>query len=123
MPFGHSRFDKCDPTGSLNNYSCSPPGVEVGSAPSVRLFLCEPFLPDGLAPVSGKDAELVELVAFSALLDFFEFFELGAPPLLSAGDAPAVAPAALLGDALALAPGEPVAAALGEAAADGDVVA
>jgi len=106
-----------------NDYSCSPPGVEVGSAPSVRLFLCEPFLPDGLTPVSGEDAELVELVAFSALLDFFESFVLGAPPLLSAGGAPAVAPVALLGDPLALAAGEAVAAALGEAVADGDVVA
>ena len=110
MPFGHSRFDKCDPTGSLNNYSCSPPGVEVGSAPSLRLFLCEPFLPDGLAPVSAEDAELVELVAFSVLLDFFDFFVVGAPPLLAARDA------------LALAAGEAVAAALGEAVADGDVV-
>src|SRR5690348_2667591 len=70
-----------------NNYSCSPPGVEVGSAPSLRLFLCEPFLPDGLAPVSAEDAELVELVAFSVLLDFFDFFVVGAPPLLAAGDA------------------------------------
>jgi hypothetical protein len=102
-----------------NDYSCSPPGVEVGSAPSVRLFLYEPFLPDGPAPVSGEDAELVELVAFSALLDFFEFFVLGAPRLLSAGDAPVP----LLGDALALAAGEAVAAALGEAVADGDLVA
>jgi hypothetical protein len=81
--------------------------------------LYEPFLPDGPARVSGEDAELVELVAFSALLDFFEFFVPGAPPLLSAGDAPVP----LLGDALALAAGEAVAAALGEAVADGDLVA
>lgn len=72
---------KYDSIRSLNNYSCSPPGVALVSAPSVLLFLCELFLPEGLADDSADD---------SALVDFFELFALDGLPVVSAGDSPVV---------------------------------
>src|SRR5256885_6072916 len=126
MPFEHSRFCKCDPIGSLNDYSCSPSGVgAVSVAPSVLLFLC--FLAEGLAEDSADDSAVVDfsaLVAFSPLVDFFELLvlELDGLPVASAA-APVLELAlcvALVGEALA--PAEVVAAAdavaLGEALAE-----
>jgi len=145
MPLGHSRFFcKRDPIGSLNDYSCSPPGVgAVSVAPSVLVFLWELFLPEGL----GEDS------ADSSLVDFLELFllELDGLPVVSPADSsvvpcgdsepalwrvevePGVVPAfdrgALLGDALALATAEAVAdalalgAALAEADSLGDALA
>ena len=81
MPFGHSRFNKCDPIGSLNNYSCSPPGVGAVSVPSVRVFLCELFLPEGLADDSAED---------SVPVVFFELFVVDGLPVVSAGDSAVV---------------------------------
>jgi len=81
MPFRHSRFHKYDPVGSLNNYSCSPPGVGAVSAPSGLIFLCEFFLPEGVADDSAED---------SVPVDFFELFVVDGLPVVSAGDSPAV---------------------------------
>jgi hypothetical protein len=81
MPFGHRRFGKCDPIGTSNNYSCSPPGVGAVSAPSVLVFLCELFLPEGLADDSAE---------YSVPVDFFELFVVDGLLLVSAGDSPAV---------------------------------
>jgi hypothetical protein len=51
----------------------------------VLLFLCELFLPEGLADDSA-------LVAFSPLVDFFELFvlELDGLPVVSDEDSPVV---------------------------------
>jgi hypothetical protein len=132
MLFGHSRFYKCDPVGSLNDYSCSPSGVgAVSVAPSVLLFLCELFLLEGVPDVSAEDSALVDfsaLVAFSPLVDFFELFglELAGLSVVSAADLVlALAPrVALVGDVLALAAAEAVAdaVALGEALANADAL-
>ena len=84
--FWHSRLRKCGIIRPLNSYSCSPPGVALVSAPSV-VFLCEPFLPEGLADVSAEDSVLV---GFSAVVDFFELFVLDGLPVVSAGDSPVV---------------------------------
>lgn len=145
MPFRHSRFHKATQW-SLNNYSCSPPGVGTVSD-SLVLFFFELFLPEGLSPVSAGDSEVAP-VALSALVDFFEPLapEVDGLPVVSAGDsvpAPCVASVpplcrvevppgevppfarpALLGDALAVAGAEAVAAAvaLGEAVAGAPVV-
>ena len=51
------------------------------------LFLCELFLPEGLADDSAEDSALV---GFSALVDFFEAFVLEGLPVVSAGDSPLV---------------------------------
>jgi hypothetical protein len=109
------------------------------------LFLCELFLPEGLADDSAEDSALV---AFSPLVDFFELFvlELDGLPVVSgedspvvpcvvwsalcraeAGDVPVLAfvpCVALPGDALSLAAAEAVAAAvaLGEALAEADAL-
>jgi len=53
----------------------------------VLLFLCELFLPEGLADVSAEDSVLV---GFSALVDFFEPLALDGLPVVSAGDSPVV---------------------------------
>ena len=75
------------------------------------VFLCELFLPEGLADVLAEDSALV---AFSPLVDFFELLCRG-----ETGDAPVFAFAspnvALPGDALALA--------AADALADADAVA
>lgn len=129
MPFGHSRFCKCDPIGSLNDYSCSPPGVgAVSVVSSALLFLC--FLAEGLAEDSADDSALVDfsmLVAFSPLVDFFELLvlELDGLPVASAA-APVLELAlrvALVGEALALAAAEAVAAAVADAVALGEALA
>jgi hypothetical protein len=125
MPFGHSRFCKCDPIGSLNDYSCSPPGVgAVSVAPSVLLFLC--FLAEGLAEESAL-VDFSALVAFSPLVDFFELLvlELDGLPVSSAA-VPVLEVAlcvALVGEALALAAAEAVAAAVADAVALGEALA
>jgi len=68
------------PIRPLSNYSCSPPGVGAVSLPSV-LFLCELFLPEGLAEDPAED---------SALVDFFEAFLLDGLPVVFAGDSPLI---------------------------------
>jgi hypothetical protein len=62
-------------------YSCSPPGVGAVSAPSGLIFLCEFFLPEGVADDSAED---------SVPVDFFELFVVDGLPVVSAGDSPAV---------------------------------
>jgi len=83
VPFGTFPLSKHAAITPLNNYSCSPPGVGAVSD-SVALFFFELFLPEGLAPVSSEDSEVVEPVAFSPLLDFFELFVLE-PDLVPVG--------------------------------------
>jgi len=47
----------------------------------VLVFLCELFLPEGLADDSAED---------SVPVVFFELFVVDGPPVVSAGDSPAV---------------------------------
>jgi hypothetical protein len=75
MPFSTFPPSKNTAIAPLNHYSCSPPGVGAVSD-SVVPFFFELFLPEGLSPVSAEGSEVVEPVAFSALLDFFELFVL-----------------------------------------------
>jgi hypothetical protein len=126
---GIPAFADATPIGSLNVYSCSPPGVgAVSVASSVLLFLC--FLAEGLAEDSADDSALVDfsaLVAFSPLVDFFELLvlELDGLPVASAA-APVLELAlcvALVGEALALAAAEAVAAAVADAVALGEALA